>query len=251
MYSLNPTLKTDITTTNAAYAFRLFALLVLSLQIPTSVLAQDEAPPALEIKDGLSVAAAALIWSTPSTLKWHTDLPTCAPCNPSGVPFFDRWAIHQPQRLPARASDATLIGLALVSWVDLAGMGPNGAAATVGSIESILWTFAVTEFAKGALGRKRPVLYTEVAPEVATAVKNQRSMPSGHTSMAFALATSYWLARRNLADRDKPWMRWAMMAGAAGVGVLRVAAGKHHPSDVLMGAGVGIGTAILFHEFKF
>jgi membrane-associated phospholipid phosphatase len=94
-------------------------------------------------------------------------------------------------------------------------------------------------------------MYTEVAPEVADVVNNQRSMPSGHTSMAFALATSYWLSRRHLTNEDKPWMRWALMAGAAGVGGLRVAAGKHHPSDVLIGAGVGVGTAIVCHEIKF
>ena len=86
---------------------------------------------------------------------------------------------------------------------------------------------------------------------MADVLNNQRSMPSGHTSTAFALATSYWLSRRNLTKDDRLWLRWALMAGAAGVGVLRVAAGKHHPSDVLIGAGVGVVSAILVYEIKF
>ena len=59
------------------------------------------------------------------------------------------------------------------------------------------------------------------------------------------------MSRRKLTEDDKPWMRWALMAGAAGVGVLRVAAGKHHPSDVLIGAGVGVASAVVVHEIKF
>ena len=41
------------------------------------------------------------------------------------------------------------------------------------------------------------------------------------------------------------------MAGATGVGVLRVAAGKHYPSDVLVGASVGVASALVIHEIKF
>jgi len=205
----------------------------------------------VEIKDGLSAAGAALIWAIPSTFEWHTAPLSCAPCDPADVPFFDRWAIHEPQPALSRASDATLIGLGLVSWFDLAGSGRSSGASVVASVESAVWANAITNLAKGAFGRRRPVMFTETATDAADVVNNQRSMPSGHTSMAFALATSYWLSRRSVADEDKPWMRWALVAGAAGVGVLRVAAGKHHPSDVLLGAGVGVGSAILCHEIKF
>jgi len=43
----------------------------------------------------------------------------------------------------------------------------------------------------------------------------------------FALATSYWLARRNLTEDDKQWLRWVLMAGAPSVDIERVLAGKH------------------------
>ena len=229
----------------------LLAIAICTLQLPAHLAAQSTTPAPLEVKDGITVASAALIWAIPTTLGWHNDLPSCAPCDPAGVPFFDRWAIHQPEVVLSRASDATLIGVALVGWIDLAGEGRAGQSTIVASIESALWAEAIAHLAKGVIGRKRPVLYTEIAPEAADVIRNQRSMPSGHTSTAFALATSYWLSRRKLTKDDKPWMRWALMAGAAGVGVLRVAAGKHHPSDVLIGAGVGVGTAVLCHEIKF
>src|SRR5207249_5722685 len=63
--------------------------------------------------------------------------------------------------------------------------------------------------------------------------------PSGHASVAFAAATTYWvLARRErLPHRTRNTI--FLYAGAAGVAALRVAAGKHFPTDVLAGAALG------------
>ncbi len=230
---------------------RLLTFVVWSIVVSTPLAGQTESPPLLTVQDGITTAAAALIWATPSLLSWNTAPPICAPCDTAELPAFDRWAVNEPETIFARASDVVLIGMAVGSWLDLAGDGRTGKAAFVASLQSAVWAEAVTHFAKGAIGRKRPVLYTEMAPDVADDLNNQRAMPSGHTSMAFALATSYWLSRRSLTERDKPWLRWVLMAGAAGVGVLRVAAGKHHPSDVLIGAGVGVATAVVTHEIRF
>ncbi len=41
------------------------------------------------------------------------------------------------------------------------------------------------------------------------------------------------------------------MAAAGGVGLMRITAGKHYPSDVLIGAGVGIASAVAIHRIKF
>jgi membrane-associated phospholipid phosphatase len=225
---------------------------LLSLLVASSpALAQEARPPLIRPKDGLVVGSAVLIFSVPEISGWHSGLPSCAPCDSRDLPFFDRWAIHQPNAVGARASDVTRAAIALVGWFDLAGEGRQGHAGLVASVESVLWAEAITHFAKAAIGRKRPVLYTELAPEVADVQSNQRSMPSGHASTAFALATSYWLTRRNLTEDDKPWLRWVLMAGAAGVGIERVLAGKHHPSDVLVGAGVGVASALVIHEIKF
>ncbi|MEO7767590.1 MAG: phosphatase PAP2 family protein [Ferruginibacter sp.] len=67
------------------------------------------------------------------------------------------------------------------------------------------------------------------------------SFPSGHTSLAFATATSFTLT----------YKKWCIAVPAylwAGcVGYSRMYLGKHYPSDVLGGAVVGAGSSLLSH----
>lgn len=67
------------------------------------------------------------------------------------------------------------------------------------------------------------------------------SFPSGHTALAFALATSVLLHRRNLG--------LIFIAAAMLVGVGRVLSNVHYPIDILAGAAIGITTALLLHQF--
>ena len=72
-------------------------------------------------------------------------------------------------------------------------------------------------------------------------VFDPHSFPSGHTSTAFAIATSLSLSAREW------YVAVPSLAWASAMGVARVWHGVHYPSDVLVGAGLGAGSAILVH----
>jgi membrane-associated phospholipid phosphatase len=71
-----------------------------------------------------------------------------------------------------------------------------------------------------------------------------QSFPSGHTTLAFATATTLAL----------DYKRWYFVVPAylwAGtVGYSRMYLGKHYPSDVLAGAIIGIGTGYFSHWLR-
>lgn len=70
-------------------------------------------------------------------------------------------------------------------------------------------------------------------------IETDKSFPSGHTSTAFAVATS-------LALQYKKWyVVVPAYAWASSVGYSRLYLGEHYPTDVLAGAAIGAGSAWL------
>jgi membrane-associated phospholipid phosphatase len=67
------------------------------------------------------------------------------------------------------------------------------------------------------------------------------SFPSGHTTIAFAAATTATLQYK------KWYIAVPAYVWAGAVGYSRIYAGEHYPSDVLAGAVVGAGSAWLAH----
>ena len=116
-----------------------------------------------------------------------------------------------------------------------------GRAVFVFAVTSVSGVFA--QILKHLFGRARPRLMDMVGPfhfDVFSLSARLASFPSGHTVTAFATAlTIGWFAPR--------W-RWPLLGVAALVGVSRVAVGAHYPSDVLAGALLGIGSALLLRK---
>ena len=97
---------------------------------------------------------------------------------------------------------------------------------------------AITQGLKYTINRERPYekYPTTIFPYE---IENDASFPSGHTSTAFATATT-------LSLQFKKWyIVVPAYTWAASVGYSRMYLGEHYPTDVLAGAIIGTGSAIL------
>ncbi len=197
--------------------------------------------------DAAFVTAAGGLTLLPGALNLPRGVSGCAPCDPATLSGIDRWAVGLPASFAGTASNALLVGVLGASGFaalhDLPADQARGNAVVL--LNAVGWTAAATEWLKVVVRRERPVMYTSDSDAVAAAAdrENRRSFPSGHTSVAFAAATSYLL----LAEREHLHhaTRNALLlyAGAAGVASLRVAAHRHFPTDVagaaVLGSGIG------------
>jgi membrane-associated phospholipid phosphatase len=96
-----------------------------------------------------------------------------------------------------------------------------------------------TQSIKLLVERPRPYeTHTDIYPDE---IDNAYSFPSGHTSTAFATATSITLITK------KWYYAVPAFAWATGVGYSRMYLGQHYPSDVFVGALVGAGGAVASH----
>lgn len=103
---------------------------------------------------------------------------------------------------------------------------------------SVAGAFVLTYGMKYLVDRERP--YERWPDRVHPySRESSPSFPSGHTATAFALATSLSIK----------YPKWYVIAPSAiwacSVGVSRMNEGVHYPSDVLAGAAIGAGCAVL------
>lgn len=103
----------------------------------------------------------------------------------------------------------------------------------------------VTQSTKSIVNRQRPfAAYPEDITQYDFTVGRSHSFPSGHTSLAFASATALSIK----------YPRWYVVVPsylwACSVGYSRMNLGVHYPSDVVVGAAVGAGSAYLTYLFN-
>ena len=107
---------------------------------------------------------------------------------------------------------------------------------------SIAANFGLTYVLKYSVKRSRPYLTYPHLQHVVS--EKSYSFPSGHSSDAFATATSLSIV----------FPKWYVIAPsylwAAGVAYSRLHLGVHYPSDVLVGCLLGTGTAYVCHRLN-
>ena len=109
-------------------------------------------------------------------------------------------------------------------------------------IAALALSGGISMILKYSVNRDRPfVTYPDITKKSAA---GSPSFPSGHTSSAFATATSVSLA----------YPKWYIIAPsfawAGTVGYSRMHLGVHYPSDVLAGALIGSGCAYLAYKIN-
>jgi membrane-associated phospholipid phosphatase len=171
----------------------------------------------------------------------------CAPCDPASLPRIDRWVLGSNSSAARAGSDVLVLGVvagsALASVTGMDHTRARGNAAVL--VNAAVWSTTASEWLKVAFHRSRPVLYTADAAAAADDPDNRKSFPSGHTTVAFATATAYAVMaeRQHLPHAGRNTA--LLYIGATGVAALRVAGGKHFPTDVLAGAALGAGVGWL------
>lgn len=145
-------------------------------------------------------------------------------------------ALIQPARYVSKTGDGFLYVLLMALLWKYAGLNDP-------LLQTMLLAFAIERplyfILKNSFKRNRPAAALENF--VSTIIPSDKfSFPSGHTSAAFLIATliSYFLP---VAD----WSLGLLLyAWASSVGFSRVILGVHFPTDILMGAVLGISIAL-------
>jgi undecaprenyl-diphosphatase len=105
---------------------------------------------------------------------------------------------------------------------------------------ALLAASGVTQIAVQALkrlvGRRRPCDRAG-RPLARISVPDPFSFPSGHSATATALASTLAFAY--------PWITPMVLPAAVLVAVSRVSLGAHHVTDVVAGAAIGVGSALI------
>jgi membrane-associated phospholipid phosphatase len=196
---------------------------------------------------GLGLAGTSAIFIEP---RAPDCLPSCEP--PSTLTGLDSGALGYYSTTAHTAADLTVAALFLVPHAtNLIATGGKESAwleDLVLSSEALVATQGITQVVKASVGRSAPLVYDESVPlEERSSGDAVKSFWSGHTASAFSLATSfavtYWMRH----PRD-PW-RWVVLASvesaALCVGLMKIRAGYHWPTDIFAGAVAGTSMGIL------
>jgi membrane-associated phospholipid phosphatase len=191
---------------------------------------------------GLALAGAIVPNQFPTRL-----IRTRCPCDAASVNAFDRVAIGMDSKSAGLVSDATVaLSVAVPAIADAIRLGPTAALRDdlVVLAETVALNSALVTGVKYLVQRPLPLTYAG-KDGLARQAQGYRSFYSGHTSTAVAaLTAAAWTLQLRDGPQAWPWI----VTGLAGASVAaeRILAGRHFPTDVLVGgaAGFGVGTLV-------
>lgn len=177
--------------------------------------------------------------------------------NPASVNALDRMVIGNHSALADTLSDVFLytnLSLPyLAGLVDVLINKPEDGMSgflkdSLVMLETLSINMMVTNLVKFSVHRPRPYVYdSSTSISDLTSSDSRLSFFSGHTSMAFSMASAYsylFTLRHSNSSLVLPvWIGTHLLA--AGTAFMRVEAGKHFWSDVMVGAAVGSGIGLL------
>lgn len=182
---------------------------------------------------------------------------------------YDGWIRHRLLWRDTRAANmASNVALGLLepaTQLGLTAFAANQAGSPKSfALDSLLITEAtvvagvLNQIAKFGFARERP--FVHFLPRAPNAIRELTASPSddnlsffsGHTTVAFAIATSSATVATMRGYKLAPVIWGTGLAFGTTVGYLRIAADKHYFSDVLTGAIVGsivgVGIPLIFHS---
>lgn len=161
---------------------------------------------------------------------------------------FDQWATKQSSKTARTISDVflrTSVIPPLLLIFDRPNANDDRKTQTIMALETFALTASLTNLSKKVVRRPRPFMYNDDLfkfPLEMRRTKNARmSFFSGHTSLTTAM---YFFTATTFSEYypNSPWKPWVWTSSIsipALTGFLRVKAGKHFPTDILVGYMVG------------
>jgi membrane-associated phospholipid phosphatase len=176
--------------------------------------------------------------SPPRRLRWIEDAERLDLAIYAAIALTPTPALDGAMSQLSRAADYSRLSLTSAGLLALTGGRTGRRAATMG-LASLAVTATVVNAVNKPLGRRRRPdrLARDVPVARQVRMPASRSFPSGHSAAAFAFATGV--------GHVLPAAAVPLYALAALVAYSRVHTGVHYPGDVLAGALLGTGLALL------
>ena len=174
------------------------------------------------------------------------DVQQRCPCALDEINAFDRRFVGNHSDAAGLASDVTVgLALAVPPLLDLLVVGANRAFAEDLTVltEAVMVSTLFQQVANFGYQRPRPRTYEGLSHDVHGG-EGYLSFLAGHVSTTTAvLAAASFTVRQRYGEQVWPWVVTGLVA--ASVGAERLLGGYHFPSDVALGAALGLGVGLL------